>query len=590
MKLRDHETHMWTLSTFFLAGFLWLLSRNGPRMNVGYIDPNIYVGLARAPEQSDILSSSYYSSRVVHISVLRLLNALFSSSAPQAYSILVFGGTASLIFLIFSAVETQPRSASVNMLGAVLLAFLPTVWLAASWTYVNGTLWLLLLIVVNCVLRAQTKPSEDLNTFYVWVAGLASILAINTHPKSLLLLAAIFGSLSSLWGAAKTLRAAAFGLASGYALTEIVYQILEAGRLESAWNAQVRFALRLAGAQGEWRSLVQQWSSGTFPHHFFAPLILAGTCLVLLKFPSREWDIRAAILAKITVFGALALLLHQEVLRDPLSTTFWYYSPYGLVVITGVSVIFWHYPGIRFLLISFLAPLYLHGVLSLVWPAFAANRGSKLWVVVLVLGVGLCRVIFQYMRHWRIHLKSPPEPGSCQSWRSIGLAMLALVSASLSLWLATEQVPSWAAPPSGAGSDGVSLSRELYVDQGLFLEVWVAESESGQAAKIWYRPDQRGYLGALHASLLFVPTSLTLGAWPEIVSAASVRDLLNQTDSWNTSVLFLALLDDRRPETLEIQRTTLLRVRRAFAGLGCTSTEIDLSGSKVEMLKFECGR
>jgi len=564
---------LFELVMLFTAGvLLHAFQGAGARLNSGFIDPNLYSGLGFSYQQiSEVVGPTYYSSRVVYLGPLILANWLFGVNGPVIYLHLLRGAyvacTGTLLRLL------MPRQIALRYSTSLLLACLPSILFEASWTDEGGTFSLLMALLLLSAYKSLSNHRVGI------IAGALAILALNVHLKGAGLIGTIFIASLIAVRSISSIRALltrwVIGALLGLVLIEGLYQLLNLGLSPGiSWAYQLQLLIRLGEVgNSEWVATFAALDNHDLrlPWHYFGiitgGLYLAGYLMKQRKHcPHKD----VLFLSWIAILGTVATILYQELLRFPVTTTFWYFSTFNVVqvaVVIGllkISTIRLPDTGPLIAVLFFLIPL-----LSMTIPQDVSGAIAS-WSYLLIeqplvwngwlVGSWAAAAICIYVM----------ERDLARTKSLATLVLLCFIVAAFSQY--DNPQPLFRTRELG----DFSLEQNIFKDQRWLINKWsdLEATETGQNIAFWYIGDSAGYLGSVHSATMFDRTRLTLSNI--IAEDALVR--WEETRAELAGVLVLAT----DPKSLDSTNLSL----HIF---GCSEGSRDISPSKRIQLSFmEC--
>ena len=551
----------------------WWLRANGSKLNIGYIDPNAYSGLSH--NYRAIVAeggSTYYSSRVMHIFPMAILTSIFDAWGPIIYLGVVSGICVLILFKIIQRVIP-----SVNLVVAlttsVLLISLPSFAYESSWSYVQITFNAFFLLSIYFSLLGGSNKTELI------LAGFFAVCAINTHFKAIPLVVTLLAGL--LFFAKDNGQLKLFilkywligGIISAL-IVEILYQFNQPRltfKLSWWWQIYTTFLIGRSGA-GEWKSLLELWRTGQFPWYIIGPSI----CATYIGFNWRRTYLNRdksgvvpiRMLAFFGLFGTIMIFVYQEVLRYPVTTTFWYWDSFWVAFASAyISVLgtIQKREGARYILSA--APFALFPIF-LYLPNWIAYPGGSTWIstgdhrrYINYFLITVCLYVIASLFAERRRLR-----------HSAYLVLLVAVCFSF------QQLPDFGSALRSQKIGDFSLEHSFFEDQFWLIDNWVMLEDGNDKSEIalWSQEDDgRGYLGSISSGLGFIQTRLTLGGSIENDSVQNWRDWKGQING----VMYFYLTSSGDNNS----------VRAVLEQQGCQFTEpIQSPSGTVSLVKYIC--
>ena len=509
MNFKKAKAAVFNLSSLaFVLGLVTFVAQGrGSRQNYGYIDPNIYSGLAF--EYQSLVSElgmNYYATRIWHVLPLSLISVLFGSFGPVAYLMLIAGFSTLIAFKFIN--QLLPDQNMILKFGFSLLAIsVPSYLYDSNWT--DEGISYIFAIFLSLYLASKFTQSR----WYAIFFGFLAAVTVNIHLKSAVLVAAIF--LSTFVVAAINRRGifhlvkyVFLGAFLGSLVTEVLFQTMNPrGLWPLSWYYQVSLFLKLnKGTNGEWVSLWQLYRQGEFPYFILAPLLasvyLSINVRKILRKNSESVPIQLQVLYVFSILGTLVLFLYQEVLKFPVVTTFWYYGTFNVVLFALLATITWiYYNDLSFkprlsTTLFWLLPIITVLPVWIVLPGSSLNIGKVLHSHLINGAISLFAlafvVIIIFEAKWRKTLQ---------------------ISVILSFcFLSISQFGNRTAPFRWRDIGDFQVETKLFSDEKWLLNIWsdIEGKNFKNDVAIWYENDPNGLLGSVQSSVIFADTRLTL--------------------------------------------------------------------------------
>jgi len=492
----------------FIVGFVFYLAQSrGAKQNSGFIDPNIYSGLAiRYKGLISELGVDYYSTRVWHLLPLKIAFEWFGYLGPVVHLGVLAGLTSMITYKILD--EVLPNQGPVLKFGYSLLAIcVPSYFFDSMWTD-EGISYIV--SILACLYFASNFMKSRR---YLFASGFMAAVTVNIHLKGAGLIAVI-GLSILLTGVLNkidlkhVLLYLGGGSTAGVIVTELIFQFMNPkGFLPISWYYQVSLFLKLSrGTNGEWLGLWQLIQLGRFPVFVLAPIIgalyLTAVARKFLPLEGKTVPSQIQVYWFFGILGTIMLFIYQEVLKFPVVTTFWYYGTFNIVLASlGVSILWLHYEG-DFKGFQISSILFWVLPLATILPVWVILPGSSLHVSqhrhqIVLIGVKLLLGII-------VLLSILLATGRT---KKIALVMLLLINC-----LAISQYGNRAVPFRWRAIGDFGIERSLFQDQIWLSDIWskVNGSNAQNDVAIWYENDPDGYLGSIQSALIFADTRLTL--------------------------------------------------------------------------------
>lgn len=569
--VRSQRRHGFIVFAFLVGIAHWYLRAKGSQLNMGYIDPNVYSGLAF--NYRDIVAeagSTYYSSRIMHIFPLSIACAIFGAWGTFIYLAIASGVATVLITLILK--RSMPAIGKfVALFTALLLISLPSFTYEVSHSYVQITSNVFLLAAVLYALQAGYKSKE------IVMSGFFSVLVLNTQLKNLpligsLLLVILFVANRNGFSVLTILRNWLIGVVAGSFLIEALFQFVQPKpTLRLSWWEQVNTVFLIGRGNSEHEGLWSQFQRGAFPWHFFASFICAIMIVICWKkifgLGNESQYSGIKVLATFGVLGTVVMFVLQEGMHYPVTTTFWYFDTFWIVIACSFISVFYLYfsKQIRGFKATFL--FFAALPIATYLPHWIAYPGSSTWLGTdrhrHYINLTLWAVLFAFILAIIVDRKK--------------IRIVALLCASASLYLSTYEMPNLGTALRSNEIGDFSEVHELFADQQWLVKIWSdMELHDGQSSiAVWSQDDDgRGYLGSMSSALGFIETRLTLGTFE--------ADSVSKWRTWKGQMNGLLYFYMRNRGDFNSTVTSL-------AEQGCLTNQIILSPSKqVVMRKMIC--
>jgi hypothetical protein len=566
---------------FFRYGFIcfsfligcahWYFRGKGAQLNMGYIDPNVYSGLAF--NYRDIVAEAgptYYASRIMHILPLSLACDLFGAWGTFVY--LAFASGVATVLLVLILKRSMPAIGNfVSLFTALLLITVPSFTYEVSHSYVQISSNLYLLAAVLFSLRAGYNSKE------IVLSGFFSVLVLNTQIKNLpliasLLLALLFVANRNGFTIITILKKWLIGVVAGSVLIEVLFQLLQPRpTFRLSWWEQINTVFLIGRGNSEHDGLWSQFKRGEFPWHILTSLV----CVILiiacwkkiLRLEKESQYSGIKVLAFFGVIGTVAMFALQEGMHYPITTTFWYFDTFWIVTVCSFIPVFYFYLSRQFR--GFKATFLFFAILPIATylPNWIAYPGASTWLGTYrhqdYIHLGFWTVLVAFICAIIIDRKK--------------IRITALLCLSMSLYLSTFEMPHLGTALRWNRVGDFTEVHNLFMDQEWLVKTWSdMEMHDGKSSvAVWSQDDDsRGYLGSMSSALGFIETRLTLGAFgPDSVS--NWRLWKGRMDG----ILYFYMKD----------RGDFNSTVTSLAEQGCVTSQILLSPSKeVVMRKMIC--
>lgn len=560
MNFRKAKTACINLSSLaFVAGLvIFVLQGRGSRQNYGYIDPNIYSGLAlKYQSLVSELGMNYYATRVWHVLPLSFSSVLFGNFGPVIYLMLIAGFSTLIAFKFIN--QLLPNQSVTLKFGFALMSVsVPSYLFDSNWTD-EGISYIFAIF-----LTLYFASNFDKSMWYAISFGFLAAVTVNTHLKSAVLVAAIF--LSTVVVAAINHRRTIhlillvfLGVCFGSLVTEIVFQMMNPrGFWPLSWYYQVSLFLKLnKGTNGEWISLWQLYRQGAFPYFVLAPLFASSYLILNIKkiLPKKNESVPVQLqtLYIFSILGTLVLFLYQEVLRFPVVTTFWYYGTFNVVLFALLATMTWMYYSDLVVKAKVSVSLFWLLPIVTVLPVWVILPGSSFDIGkeahsllingAFILFALVLAIIFIREAKWKKTLQI--------------LVLLGFCALSIS------QFGNRTVPFRWRDVGDFKVETKLFSDEKWLLDNW-SEIEGGDFKKdvaIWYENDPNGLLGSVQSAVIFADTRLTLN---NVLTDTSFEEWVNFNGRLKAVIYMFTYQEG---DNIEGSKETI----DYFASRGCTA-------------------
>jgi len=512
MNFRKKRTAIVNLNSFaFLLGLAtFLLQGRGSRQNYGYIDPNIYSGLAF--EYQSLVSElgmNYYATRIWHILPLSLTSKFFGSFGPVVFLMLVAGFSAMLAFKFIN--QLLPDQNKTLKFGFALMTIsVPSYLFDTNWT--DEGISYIFTIFLTLFLASKFTQSK----WYAISFGYFAVVTINIHLKSAVLVTAIFLSIivvaaMNRKSTVRLFKHVLIGVCFGSIVTEIVFQTMNPrGLWPLSWYYQISLFLKLnKGTNGEWISLWNLYQQGSFPYFILAPLFASIYLLLnmrkILRKNNELAPIQVQVLYIFSIFGTLVLFLYQEILKFPVVTTFWYYGTFNVVLFALFATMTWMYyhnltvgPQLStalFWLLPVITVLPVRSVLPGSFISIDKELHSQLINAMIIMFVLFAAFVI---------VREAKLKKAVQFSVVFGFCLLSI-----------SQFGDKTVPFRWRDIGDFQLETKLFSDEKWLLDNWsrIEGRNFKKDVAIWYENDPNGLLGSVQSSVIFADTRLTLNTF-----------------------------------------------------------------------------
>lgn len=551
----------------------WWLRANGSKLNIGYIDPNAYSGLSH--NYREIVAeggSTYYSSRVMHIFPMSAFTSVFNAWGPIIYLGLVSGICVLILLKIIQRVAPSVNPV-IALTTSLLLISVPSFAYESSWSYVQITFNAFFLLSIYFSLFGGTNRKELI------LAGFFATCAINTHFKAIPLVVTLLAGLLFFAKGNGLLRSFVlknwlFGGILSAVIVEFIYQVNQPHitfKLSWWWQIYTTFLIGRSGA-GEWKSLVELWRTGQFPWQIIGPSICATYIGINWRktfFNSSKSGVQPLrMLAFFGLFGTMMIFVYQEVLRYPVTTTFWYWDSFWVVLASAyISIlgVVQKSDGKQYILSAVpfaLFPFFLY------LPNWIAYPGGSTW-----LSASDHR---RYINYFLVIVSLYVIISLSVERRRLSASAYAVML--VSVLFSFQQLPDFGSALRSQKFGELSIEHEFFQDQFWLIDNWVILEDGNDKSEIalWSQDDDaRGYLGSISSGLGFIQTRLTLGGSVENDSVANWRNWKGQIKG--VMYFYLTNSGDNNSVRVELEKQ------------GCQYSEpIKSPSGVVSLVRYKC--
>jgi hypothetical protein len=443
--------------------------------NIGYVDPNMYIGYSLAQEW--LMESSgyeYHATRFPFIYVLK-----FSSFfGPDLFAI-VF--RAVLMLLIFTAacgliklVELDTKSKLVVIL---FISMSPIATAASSMTFANGFATILTLLAISVLF-----VKSDISYWRIYISGSIATLAVLTNAwiGSLGFLGITFWILTEKNKKFAKLLNLSMSIFVSVVTLELLWK-LKYGLEYSIWSPHIDLlnGSTTSDGFGEWKSLFKLWKTGIFPWTFIS-LTAIGVVFPALVIIYKKQNLVAKRLALLILFLTIVSLLSHFMGFNPQFASAWYFFgnflSYALAVILLYRIIEESFTD----LVSFTLAMFLVFVLL-------KHQGAPVQILTML---AVAPIFFD-------------SRGQRRNTNKItsGISAFVLACTFSIVFLATAKNTFIG---NSYNYSGNTKSMEFYKDQLFFVEELQTYTSQRHRVAVWNSVDDTtGYLGALTSTSAF---------------------------------------------------------------------------------------
>jgi hypothetical protein len=471
----------------FIATFIFsVLFPVARASNIGYVDPNMYIGYSLAQEW--LMESSgyeYHATRFPFIYVLKLSSIfgpdLFAIAFRAVLMLLIFLAACGLIKLV----ELDTKSKLVLIL---FISMSPIATAASSMTLANGFAAILTLLAISVLF-----VKSDISYWRIYLSGSIATVAVLTN--------AWIGSLGFLGIAfwILTEKNKKFGKLLNLSMSILVSAVtlellwkLKYGLENSIWSPHIDLLSggQTSGGFGEWKSLLELWKTGIFPWTFIS-LTAIGVVFPSLVIIYKRQNLAAKRLALLILFLTIASLLSHFMGFNPQFASAWYFfgnfTSYALAVILLYRIT----EGSSTNLISFVFAMFL--VFVLLQP-----QGAPLQISTILQGVPL--QILTMLAIAPIFFNSPSQKGKLTKKTSEIFTFI--IACTFSIVFFASALNSFFG--NSYNYSGNTRSMELYKDQLFYMKELQTYTSQRHKVAVWNSAeDTTGYLGALTSTSAF---------------------------------------------------------------------------------------
>jgi hypothetical protein len=491
--LQDYLQYLLLFSLVFLFQFYF----GGAGINqFGFIDPNLYTGLAINYDLNNFLynsgysgQASYASSRIVHISILNLAFNIFGVKAvPIFLSTMTAFSAMALVFL------TKKIFSEKNLIFLIyvsFLCFLPSFNYDSRWTdeSITGscfTVWAVVFTIV-ALTKIYNKNSDNTNR-YALLSGIMISLSLSTQLKYFIffvayLLVLILMILKKIIKF-RILLLQTLGLIATFIAIEIYHTFLVGEFSGFVIIEQFKFLLginSLGQGNGEWTYKSLQSLISLKYTYIYSLLIL----LIIPITAKRRLSTTYKMLISLIATFYISVLSFQFILKFPLLDTFWYYGT--LWPLVGIIYIF----SFKSIEKSNVTKLIKKNYLLLIYPFFIFLYISNIYLQLVKIDVAKTIFILILITWFTfLELKSS----------EIAFGYLVIL---ISIYMQFTQPPSGSFNFQNMPVKGYQFVVEDITSDQFFLIKNYEKYFTDEVIPIWYGRDTSGYLGSVQSSLGF---------------------------------------------------------------------------------------
>ena len=478
-KLRLRANHLYEqriTAVAFIATFVFcVLFPVARASNIGYVDPNMYIGYSLAQEW--LMASSgyeYHATRFPFIYVLKFSSIfgpdLFAIAFRAVLMLLIFTAACGL----FKIVELDAKSKLVVIL---FISMSPVATAASSMTLANGFAAILTLLAISVLF-----VTSDISYWRICISGSIATLAVLTNAwiGSLGILGITFWILTEKNKKFTKLLNLLMSVFVSAGTLELFWK-LKYGLENSIWSPHIDLLNggNTSGGFGEWKSLFELLKTGIFPWTFIS-LTAIGVVFPALVIIYRKQNLVAKRLALLILFLTTASLLSHFIGFNPQFASAWYFfgnfPSYALGVILLYNII----EESSTYLVSFVLAMFLVFVLL-------KHQGAPVQILTML---AVAPIFFDSRGQ-----KRRPNLKTSRTFAFVLACTFSIV------FFATAKNSFFG---NSYNYSGNTKSMELYKDQLFFVEELQTYTSQRHKVAVWNSPeDPTGYLGALTSTSAF---------------------------------------------------------------------------------------
>jgi hypothetical protein len=460
----------------FIATFVFsVLFPVARASNIGYVDPNMYIGYSLAQEW--LMESSgyeYHATRFPFIYVLKLSSIfgpdLFAIAFRAVLMLLIFLAACGLIKLV----ELDAKSKLVLIL---FIGMSPIATAASSMTLANGFAAILTLLAISVLF-----VKSDISYWRIYLSGSIATLAVLTNAwiGSLGFLGIAFWILTEKNKKFEKLLNLSMSILVSAGTLELLWK-LKYGLESSIWSPHIDLLSggKTSGGFGEWKSLFELWKNGIFPWTFIS-LTAIGVVFPSLVIIYKRQNLVAKRLALLILFLTIASLLSHFMGFNPQFASAWYFfgnfPSYALAVILLYRII----EGSSINIVSFVFAMFLVFVLL-------KHQGAPVQILTML---AVAPIFFDSRGQDRKLTKK--TPGIIAFMIACTFSIVFFASAKNSFF------------GNSYNYSGNTKSMELYKDQLFYMKELQTYTSQRHKVAVWNSAeDTTGYLGALISTSAF---------------------------------------------------------------------------------------
>jgi hypothetical protein len=460
----------------FIATFVFsVLFPVARASNIGYVDPNMYIGYSLAQEW--LMESSgyeYHATRFPFIYVLKLSSIfgpdLFAIAFRAVLMLLIFLAACGLIKLV----ELDAKSKLVLIL---FIGMSPIATAASSMTLANGFAAILTLLAISVLF-----VKSDISYWRIYLSGSIATLAVLTNAwiGSLGFLGIAFWILTEKNKKFEKLLNLSMSILVSAGTLELLWK-LKYGLESSIWSPHIDLLSggKTSGGFGEWKSLFELWKNGIFPWTFIS-LTAIGVVFPSLVIIYKRQNLVAKRLALLILFLTIASLLSHFMGFNPQFASAWYFfgnfPSYALAVILLCRII----EGSSINIVSFVFAMFLVFVLL-------KHQGAPVQILTML---AVAPIFFDSRGQDRKLTKK--TPGIIAFMIACTFSIVFFASAKNSFF------------GNSYNYSGNTKSMELYKDQLFYMKELQTYTSQRHKVAVWNSAeDTTGYLGALTSTSAF---------------------------------------------------------------------------------------
>lgn len=388
---------------FFVVGLVAVvLASIWPGMrqaNIGYVDPNIYIGYSENWKGLvEIAGYDYHATRLPFIALLKLLSLtgtyLFWLAYKFALNLIIFVG-----WILISSVLNVSRAN--KLISGLILLFHPIIFSSTSWTIAQSFAVSISVLVWGLLLNSyMAQPTRLISSAF------AIVLCFNSNLWAGFL--NLVGTLLYVLATTKGNRIKSFLHYNGTILVgaislEFLWRLFF-GWSQPLWDLHLRTVSRGVISQRgfeEWKSLVELIRIGQIPWTAISQVTVMIASFLLAVFNFKSAKQNTTIIFELAIAScamSVASFASHLVGVNPQFTSFWYFYfnfTSWLLLFTAASHIIAKKSEIALGLVLKIV-LYSELILAIMITDFSRPRIS----VITISFIGVCTLLFRYRVHF----------------------------------------------------------------------------------------------------------------------------------------------------------------------------------------------